>query len=69
MLNCKDVGRPLWRIVGGTYDKKVISVSDKFSSNDDDETRMKEFRILKITNDTKLQQIPDTTEESEMIYI
>ena len=63
MINFNDVGRPLCRIVGGKYDKKVISVSDKFSSKDDDETMMKEFRLLKIPNDAKLQQIPDTTKE------
>ena len=54
MLNFNDVERPLCRIVGGKYDKKVISVSDKFSSKDDDETMMKEFRLLKIPNDAKL---------------
>ena len=64
MLNFNDVGRPLCRIVGGKYDKKVISVSDKFSSMDDD-TLIKEFRQLKIPNDAKLQHIPDTTKERE----
>ena len=52
--------------LGGKYDKKVISLSDKFSSKDDDETMMKEFRFVKIPNDAKLQQIPDTTEEREI---
>ena len=47
-------------MVGGKYDKKVISVSDKFSSMDDD-TLIKEFRQRKIPNDAKLQHIPDTT--------
>ena len=45
-----DVGRPLAMIVGGKYDKKVISVSDKFSK--DDETLMKEFKHLKIPQTT-----------------
>ena len=63
MLNFNDVGRPLCRIVGGKSDKKVTSASDKFSSKDDAETMMKEFRLLKIPNDAKLQQIPDTTKE------
>ena len=35
MLNMNDVGRPLAMIVGGKYDKKVISVSDKFCKDDD----------------------------------
>ena len=70
MPNINDVGRPICRIVGGKYDNKVISVSDKFSSkDDDDETLMKEFRMLKIPNDAKLQQIPDTTKEREILYM
>ena len=68
MLNFNDVGRPLCRIVRGRYDKKVISVSDKFRCKDD-ETLMKEFRLLKIPNDAKLQQIPDTTKEREILYM
>ena len=69
MLNCNEIGRPLCRIVGGKYDKKVISVYDEFSSKDEDETLMKECRLLKIPNDAKLQQIPDTTEEREIIHM
>ena len=68
-LNSDEIGRPLCRIVGGKYDKKVISVSDKFSSKDEDEALMKEFRLLKIPNDVKLQQIPDTTKEREVICV
>jgi predicted AAA+ superfamily ATPase len=62
-----DVGRPLAMIVGGKYDKKVISVSDKF--NKDDEALIKEFKQLKIPNDAKLQQVPDTTKEREIVYM
>ena len=69
MLNFNEIGRPLCRIVGGKYDKKVISVSDKFSSKDDGETLMQEFRLLKIPNDAKVQQIPDTTKEREITYM
>ena len=61
MLNMNDIGRPLAMIVGGKYDKKVISVSDKF--NKDDEALIKDFKQLKIPNDAKLQQVPDTTKE------
>ena len=35
MLNMNGVGRPLAMIVGGNYEKKVISVSDKFSKDDE----------------------------------
>ena len=54
-------------IVGGKYDKKVISVSDK--SSKDDDALIKEFKQLKIPNDAKLQQVPDTTKEREIVYI
>ena len=30
---------------------------------------MKEFRLLKVPNDAKLQQIPDITKEIETIYM
>ena len=67
MLNMNDIGRPLAMIVGGKYDKKVISVSDKF--NKDDEALIKEFKQLKMPNDTKLQQVPDTSKEREIVYM
>ena len=69
MLNFNDVGRQLCSIAGGEYDKKVISMPDKFSSNDDDDTMTKELRLLKIPNDAKHQQIPDTTKERAIIYM
>ena len=68
MLNLNDVGRPLAKIIGGKYDGKQISVTDKFSAKEDD-TLIKEFKQLKIPNDAKFQQIPDTTKEREIIYI
>ena len=37
-----DVGRPLAMIAGGKYDNKVISVSYKFSKDDD--ALIKEFK-------------------------
>ncbi|MFM7984629.1 MAG: hypothetical protein ACKPKO_35430, partial [Candidatus Fonsibacter sp.] len=71
MLNLNKVGRPLARIEGGTYNGMIISVSDHFASNADDEDRnglIKEFRQLKIANDSKFQHIPDTTKEREILY-
>ena len=68
MLNLNDVGRPLAKIVGGKYNNKVISVTDKFGPSDD-ETLIKEFKQLKIPNDAKLQQVPDTTKEREIVYM
>ena len=69
MRNFDDVGRPLCCIVGVKYDKKLISLSGKSSSKDDDDTTTTKFRLLKIPNDAKLQQISDTTMEREIIYI
>jgi len=68
MLNLNDIGRPLAKIIGGKYDGKQISVSDKFGDQND-ETLIKEFKQLKIPNDAKLQQVPDTTKEREIIYM
>ena len=42
-------------------------MSDKFSK--DDEALIKEFKQLKIPNDAKLQQVPDTTKEREIVYM
>ena len=73
MLNLNKVGRPLAKIEGGTYNGMIVSVSDHFASNaDDDEDQnglIKEFRQLNIANDSKCQRIPDTTEEREILYI
>ena len=71
MLNL--VGRPLAKIDGGTYKGMIISVSDQFASNaDDDEDQngiIKEFRQLKIASDSKFQHMPDTTKERYILYI
>ena len=73
MLNLNKVGRPLAKIEGGKYNGMIVSVSDHFASNaDDDEDQnglIKEFRQLKIANDSKFQHIPDTTKEREILYI
>ena len=65
MLNLNKVGRPLARIDGGKYSGRVVSVSDQFASNakEGDDGLIKEFRQLKIANDSKFQHIPDTTKE------
>ena len=72
MLNLNKVGRPLARIEGGKYNGMIVSVSDHFASNADDEDQnglIKEFRQLNIANDSKVQHIPDTTKEREILYI
>ena len=72
MLNINKVGRPLARIEGGTYNGMIVSVSDQFASNADDKYQtglIKEFRQIKIANDSKVQQVPYTTKEREILYI
>ena len=73
MLSLNKVGRPLAKIESGKYNGMMVSVSDHFASNaDDDEDQnglSKEFRQLKIANDSKFQHIPDTTKEREILYI
>ena len=73
MLNLNKVGRPLARIEGGKYNGMIVSVSDHVASNADDDQGqnglIKEFRLLKISNDSKFQHIPDTTKEREILYI
>ena len=72
MLHLNKVGRPLAKI-GGTYHGMIVSVSDHFASNADDgkeqDGLIKEFRQLKIANDSKFQHIPDTTKGREILYI
>ena len=68
MLNLNKVGRPLAKIEGGRYNGMIVSVSDHFASNaDDDEDQnglIKEVRQL----NSKFQHILDTTKEREILY-
>ena len=73
MLNLNKVGRPLARIEGGTYNGMIVSVSDHFASNANDDNAdrnglIKEFRQLKIANDSKFQHIPETTKERDTLH-
>ena len=71
MLNLNKVGRPLCKIEGGKYNGLVVSVSDHLGGDHDegDPSLFREFKQLKIANDTKFQQVPDTTKEREILYI
>ena len=69
MLNLYKVGRPLCKIDGGKYTGHVISVTDKFHQPEHGEPLIKEFKQLRIANDSKLQQVPDSTKEREILYI
>jgi energy-coupling factor transporter ATP-binding protein EcfA2 len=72
MLNLNKVGRPLAKIDGGKFSGHLVSVSDQFlnhGSEPEKDALIKEFRQLKIANDSKFQHVPDTTKEREILYI
>ena len=72
MLNLNNGGRPLARIDGGKYSGRIVSVSGQFANANQDEASdglIQEFRQLNIANDSKFQQVPDTTKEREILYI
>jgi hypothetical protein len=62
-LNFSKTGRPIARVEGGKYDKKVLSIWTEFEEDDS----MKRFNRIKI--DGKFQQIPDPDKEREILYI
>ena len=64
MFNFNNVGRPVAIIKNGKYDKKLISLDT--DSGENDKTH---FRALKISNDSKFQQVPNTKAEREILYI
>ena len=72
MLNLNNVGRPLCKIDGGKYAGHVVSVSDQFRQEGEEQAEdglIKEFRQLKIANDAKFQQVPNPKTEREILYI
>ena len=71
MLNLNKIGRPVARIDKGKYNGMVVSVTDQFQSNDKEENDgiIKEFKRLQISNDSKFQQVANTTKEREILYI
>ena len=71
MLNLHKIGRPVARIDKGKYNGMVVSVTDEFQSNDKEgnDGIIKGFKRLKISNDSKFQQVANTTKERENLYI
>ena len=63
MLTFNKIGSNAAKIVGGKYNDKIISIDP---NKEHDETG---FRKLKISNDSKLQLIPDTKKERQIIYV
>jgi nicotinamide riboside kinase len=70
MLNLNKVGRPLCKVEKGKYNGYIVSVSDQQPNEEEDnEELIKEFKRLKIPNDSRFQHMPDTTREREILYI
>jgi len=71
MLNLNKIGRPVARIDKGKYNGMIVSVTDQFQNNDKEENDdiIKEFKRLQISNDSKFQQVANTTKEREILYI
>lgn len=65
-LNFDKVGRVLARIDGGKLNNKIISV---YTEGDDNDLIKKQFNNLKLTGESKFQQIPDPDTERQIIYI
>ena len=70
VLNLNKVGRPLCKVEKGKYNGYIVSVSDQQPNEEEDhEELIKEFKRLKIPNDSRFQHMPDTTREREILYI
>ena len=70
MLNLVKLGRPLCKVEKGKYNGYIVSVSDQQPNDEsDNEELIKEFKRLKIPNDSGFQHMPDTTRECEILYI
>ena len=71
MLILNKIGRPVARNDKGKYNGMIVSVTDQFQSNDKEENDgiIKEFKRLQISNDSKFQQVANTTKEREILYI
>ena len=57
--------KPLCKIVGGKYNNKLISIDPNTTEAD----YVTSFKKLEIGNSSKLQMVPDTTQERTVWYI
>ena len=60
MINLKKEGTPFAKIIGGKYNNQIVSVSEKSVDG---------FKYLGVSNDAKLQLIPNPKTEREILYI
>lgn len=65
-LNLDKIGRQLATIKGGKLNNKIVSC---FVAGFDDNEIKKAFNSLKLTENSKFQQIPDIDKEREILYI
>ena len=70
MLNLNKIGRPVARIDKGKYNGMIVSVTYQVQNNDKEENDdiFKEFKRLQISNDSKFQQVANTTKR-DIFYI
>ena len=69
MLHLNKIGRPIARIDEGKYNGMVVSVTEQFQNNDDDQDEgiIKEFKRLHISNESEFEQVANTTKEREIL--
>jgi hypothetical protein len=65
MFNLSKIGKPIAQIDGGKNDKKIISIAEDKDKNAED---VKTFSSIHIP-DGKLQQVPNTNIERDVLYI
>tara|TARA_R110000868_G_scaffold227697_1_gene480726 strand:- start:52 stop:822 length:771 start_codon:yes stop_codon:yes gene_type:complete len=65
-LNFDKVGRTLARIECGKMNNKIVSV---YTEGDDNDMIKKQFNNIKLTGESKFQQIPDPDTERQILYI
>jgi uncharacterized protein YifN (PemK superfamily) len=57
-LNINNVGNKICIIENGKYNGKIVSISDKRHDDKEDDGLIKEFKQLKIPNDSFFQLLP-----------
>lgn len=65
-LNFDKVGKSLARIEGGKLNNKIVSV---YTEGDDNDMIKKQFNNIKLTGESKFQQIADPDTERQILYI
>ena len=65
-LNIEKIGRPLYKVIAGKYNNKIVSVAVDEAEK---EEVNREFTQLTLPDEGKFQQIPDTTKNRDILYI